>query len=100
MSQCPPPSIYFSSDKPKDEDAGIDEKNLSDKEGEIAAKTGLTREEVEKRIHEAKKNLPKSGPTRNPNVAVDTKTGKIYPKIPGGGYGDDIGGDKGTHDVT
>jgi len=35
--------------------------------------------------------LPISGPNRNPDVAVDTKTGEIFPKLPGGGVGDSIG---------
>lgn len=29
--------------------------------------------------------------TRNPDVVVDTETGEIYPKTPGGGHGDSIG---------
>ena len=79
---CP---IQYQSDSPSEDD-------LSDRDGDIASKTGLTAEEVKKKIHNAKnKGLPKSGPVKNPDVAVDTNTGEIYPKIPGGGYGDSIG---------
>lgn len=65
--------------------------DLSDKVGDIADKTGLTTKEVRDKIHEAKKYLPKSGPTRNPDVEVDTVTGEIYPQLPDGGSGDSIG---------
>ena len=85
--------VFLSSDNgsPNGEgDSEIDESNLSDNVGEISAKTGLSEDEVNAKIHEAKNNLPKSSPIRNPNVYVDTVTGEIYPQLPNGGYGDSI----------
>lgn len=41
-------------------------------------------------IHFAKRNLPKGGRVRNPDVAVDPETGEIYPEIDGC-MGDSIG---------
>jgi RHS repeat-associated protein len=83
---CP---VQFQSDNPSDTPS---ENDLSDKVGDIAEKTGLTEEEVKRKIHEAKKKgLPRSGPIRNPDVGVDTNTGEVYPKTPDGRYGDSIG---------
>lgn len=68
------------------------EKDLSSSIKDISNKTGLTPQEVEKRIEKAKQsNLPKGTGIRNPDVNVDTNTGEIYPKAPGGGIGDSIG---------
>ena len=63
----------------------------ADRIGQIADETGLTAEEVRDKIHEAKENLPRDTGVRNPDVVVDLDDGEIYPKIPGGGYGDSIG---------
>ena len=69
----------------------VDRDNLSDRIGDISDKTGMSPRDVKDKIHDAKRNLPKSGPTRNPDVVVDTSTGEVYPQRPGGGYGDSIG---------
>ena len=63
----------------------------ADKPGKIAAETGLTEKEVKDRIHDAKKNMPRGGDVRNPDVAVDLDTGEIHPKNKDGTYGDSIG---------
>jgi hypothetical protein len=63
----------------------------ADRIGQIAEETGLTAKEVRDKIHEAKENLPRGTGVRNPDVVVDLDDGEIYPKIPGGGYGDSIG---------
>ena len=46
--------------------------------------------EIKDAINRAKKRIPKSGTVRNPDVKVDTNSGEIYPKVPGG-IGDSIG---------
>jgi RHS repeat-associated protein len=60
------------------------------KESQIAARFGTTVRAVKDAIHAAKTNLPKGGPIRNPDVAVDPDTGEIYPDIDGC-LGDSIG---------
>jgi RHS repeat-associated protein len=58
---------------------------------EISNKTGISEKEVKQRIHRAKPRIPKSTLVKNPDVAIDTETGEIYPKIRGGKLGDSIG---------
>jgi hypothetical protein len=91
-----PPTIFNNENKeePKNSPPATpqpDAKDITDKVGKIAEALGVTPKQVKEAIHAAKKNLPKSGPVRNPDVEVDIKTGEIYPKIPGGGRGDSIG---------
>ena len=67
------------------------DKNLTDSPQKIAKKLGQSREEIKDAIHKVKENMHRSGPTRNPNVSVNIKTGEVYPQTPGGGTGDSIG---------
>jgi RHS repeat-associated protein len=64
---------------------------LSDRPSDIAEKTGLDEETVRDKIHELKRNLPRGGGKKNPDVQVDTDSGEVYPKGPGGTLGDSIG---------
>jgi hypothetical protein len=65
--------------------------SYSSSPGKIANDTGYTRQQINDAIH-AVKNQPGwrdySG-VRNPDVVVDTNTGEVYPKLPGGGVADD-----------
>ncbi len=65
--------------------------NLSSRPGQIADRFGRTTREVRDAIHAVKRNMPRSGPTRNPDVMVDLNTGEVYPQLPGGAVGDSIG---------
>ncbi len=56
-----------------------------------ADRLDVTPQEVSSAIHQAKRNLPRGGPVRNPDVVVDMLTGEIFPKLPGGVVGDSIG---------
>jgi RHS repeat-associated protein len=64
--------------------------NTTEKIGKLSRYLKRSQKEIREAIHAAKRNLPKSGPIRNPDVAVDLDTGEIYPKVPGG-LGDSIG---------
>ncbi|WP_207650521.1 hypothetical protein, partial [Desulforamulus aeronauticus] len=70
-----------------------DNKNLTDKPGKIAGKIGKSTAEVKDAIEKVKQGIKwRSGTkNRNPDVVVDTETGEVYPKTPGGGIGDSIG---------
>ncbi len=59
--------------------------------GRIADQFGATSRQVKDAIHALKRNLPRGGPVRNPDVEVHPTTGEVYPKLPGGGRGDSIG---------
>jgi hypothetical protein len=60
--------------------------------GQIDQRFNRTVREVKDAIHTLKKDpFVKSGPRSNPDVGVDPVTGEVFPKIPGGGYGDSIG---------
>jgi RHS repeat-associated protein len=65
--------------------------NLTNKTGKVAQETGMSKKEVETKIHQAKKNMPRNTGVQNPDVVVDVTTGEIYPTVPGGGIGDSIG---------
>lgn len=65
--------------------------DLISRPGQIADQFGATAREVKDAIHQAKTNLPRGGPVRNPDVSVDPVSGEIYPQLPGGGFGDSIG---------
>jgi hypothetical protein len=65
--------------------------NVISRPGQIATRFGATIREVKDAIHQAKRNLPRGGPVRNPDVSVDPVSGEIYPQLPGGSYGDSIG---------
>ena len=65
--------------------------DLSDKPNKIAEKTGYSPKEIKDAIHEVKKNMPRGGPVRNPDVNVDVNTGEVYPQNGQGGSGDSIG---------
>ncbi|MEM9202824.1 MAG: RHS repeat-associated core domain-containing protein [Actinomycetota bacterium] len=58
---------------------------------QIAAWLEVSTKEVKDAIHEIKRNLPRGGPVRNPDVEVDIVTGEVYPKLPDGTLGDSIG---------
>ncbi len=51
----------------------------------------MTTRQAKDAIHAVKRNMPRSGPTRNPDVMVDLNTGEVYPQLPEGGVGDSIG---------
>src|SRR5581483_12210460 len=57
----------------------------------IAKETGYPEKLIRDAIHKVKQVLPRSGPVKNPDVKVDTRTGEVFPKTPGGGLGDSIG---------
>jgi hypothetical protein len=66
-------------------------RSYSSNPGKIANETGYTRQQINDAIH-AVKNQPgwrDYGGVRNPDVAVDTSTGEVYPKQPGGGISED-----------
>jgi len=66
-------------------------RSYSSNPGKIANETGYTRQEINDAIH-AVKNQPgwrDYGGVRNPDVSVDTSTGEVYLKLPGGGISDD-----------
>ena len=63
----------------------------TDRIGKIASELGRTEKEIRDAIHKAKRNLPKGGPVKNPDVVIDPKTGEVYPKAPDGSIGDSIG---------
>lgn len=66
-------------------------RNLSSRPGQIADRFDATTREVKDAIHAVKRNMPRSGPVRNPDVMVDLETGEVYPQLPEGGVGDSIG---------
>jgi uncharacterized protein RhaS with RHS repeats len=82
--------IYQTGEECGDGDCPSDT-DLSDKPNKIADKTGYSPEEIKDAIHKVKKNLPRGGPVRNPDVNVDVNTGEVYPKDGQGGSGDSIG---------
>jgi hypothetical protein len=51
---------------------------------------GRTRKEVNDAIHALKRNIPRGGEVRNPDLYID-ETGEAYPIGPGGILGDSIG---------
>jgi Pretoxin HINT domain len=60
------------------------------KPSQIAAHFNTTTRKVKDAIHAAKRNLPRGGPIRNPDVVVDPASGEKYPNLPTG-LGDSIG---------
>ncbi len=70
-------------------------KELTNKEGKIAEKLGISKKAVKDAIHAAKRKYLNGGSTkggeRNPDVEVDLNTGEIYPKYQDGHLGDSIG---------
>jgi RHS repeat-associated protein len=56
---------------------------------DLANQTGHSHQEIKTAIHQVKKNLPKGGATRNPNVKVDPASGEVYPVLPSGKTADD-----------
>jgi RHS repeat-associated protein len=71
--------------------ADEDPELVSDRIGQIAAALGKTRDEIRAAIHQVKRNMPRGGPIRNPDVCVNLRTGEVYPKTGSGGIGDSIG---------
>jgi hypothetical protein len=65
-----------------------DPADLSDNPGEIAHDLGTSPSDVRQAIERTKQDAPLEG---NPDVYVDTRTGEVYPKVRGGGFGDSIG---------
>jgi hypothetical protein len=66
-------------------------RSYSSSPSKIANDTGYTQQQINDAIH-AVKNQPgwrAIGGSSNPDVAVDTSTGEVYPKLPGGGTSDD-----------
>jgi RHS repeat-associated protein len=59
--------------------------------GQLASALGRTAREIRDAIHAVKRNLPRGGPIRNPDVRVDPLTGEVYPELPNGQLGDSIG---------
>jgi hypothetical protein len=60
--------------------------------GQIANKLGVTTREVKVAIHKVKQyGLPRDGPTRNPDVVVNTESGEVYVQLGGGYSSDSIG---------
>ncbi len=58
----------------------------------MAKKLGVSDKAIRDAIHKVKKNLPKSGPIKNPDVKVDLNTGEVYPIVKGSkAVGDSIG---------
>jgi hypothetical protein len=70
---------------------GDDDDDLTDKPGKIANRLGRSRKEIRDAIHRVKESMHRNGPARNPDVWVNTRTGEVYPKTPGGRVGDSIG---------
>lgn len=67
-------------------------KRTTDSPRRIADLLGRSSREINRAIERVKQTgLPRGGPIRNPDVRVDTTTGEVYPKLPGGGIGDSIG---------
>lgn len=82
--------LYQQSEKSKGQKVGteVKSKDLTDKEGKIAAKLGKSVKEVREAIHKVKAD---KGIDNNADVDVDLNTGEVYPKSPDGGHGDSIG---------
>jgi RHS repeat-associated protein len=58
----------------------------------IADAFGKTNREIKRAIEQCKQEgLPRNGPTRNPDIRVDYKTGEVYPELGDGRVGDSIG---------
>jgi hypothetical protein len=64
--------------------------DLTGNVGTIAERTGATSRQVRDAIHAVKRNLPRGGPIRNPDVVVDLRSGEVFPVLPTG-LGDSIG---------
>lgn len=58
---------------------------------ELAKTFGRSAKELKDAIHACKRNMPKGGPERNPDVIVDKVTGEVYPRLSSGRIGDSIG---------
>ncbi len=65
--------------------------NSSGNISKLADKFGRTSRQIKDAIHACKRNLPKGGPERNPDVIVDLRTGEVYPQLSNGTIGDSIG---------
>jgi Pretoxin HINT domain len=68
---------------------GARDARFSARPSQIASETGYTTREIKDAIHAVKRDLPRSGQRRNPDVLVDTLTGEVYPQLPGGAPGED-----------
>lgn len=70
-----------------------DDCEFLDEPSQIAKRTGYSTRQIKDAIHAVKnKGLPRSGPTRNPDVAVDPRTGEVRVKLSDGSLsGDPIG---------
>ena len=66
-------------------------KNSTDKVSKLADKFNRTSQDIKNAIHQCKRNLPKGGPERNPDVLVDLRNGEVYPQLSDGTIGDSIG---------
>jgi RHS repeat-associated protein len=58
----------------------------------LAEALGRSNKEIKRAIEQCKQEgLPRGGPTRNPDVRVDPRTGEVFPQLPNGRVGDSIG---------
>jgi len=76
---------------PNDPNNWRNNRDFSDSIGTIANRLGVTTREANDAIHLVKRSIPRGSPHRNPDVVVNTTTGEVFPKTPGGGLGDSIG---------
>lgn len=68
-----------------------DPADYTDKVGKVAEKLGRSVEEINKAIHKVKPKMGRGGGRKNPDVAINPKTGDVRPKTEAGGLGDSIG---------
>jgi hypothetical protein len=58
--------------------------NATGNPGRIAKRFGLSVRDVKDLIHRVKRDMPRDGVQRNPDVIVDLDTGEVYIKLPDG----------------
>jgi hypothetical protein len=62
---------------------------FSHRPGQIASDTGYSVRQIKDAIHKVKRDMPRSGPVRNPDVSVNTTSGNVYVKLPDGSRSED-----------